>query len=480
MSFYQGGLWDDDGWGDTQSDSFTESYGVQSYYKSRWKGYKEKLSSWKKEPDGNVVFPEVAYSDNRIIHNKKITKLEQNRNILAKDVIPGFVGGDLYRLLYHENPQLTKPDDNSKDVWFDALSSLPIYGLAMQTNKSKFWSKLATEAMINAMMQELEDKGELTGKDDESPQQRMQRLSELMKNALNGKGEGSQSADVQSKMVQSMMDKGMKGAQDQMNKTKSFMDELGIDKSALDGQDGNMAGDGEIIHKLLDERNGLIDKFYVNPDAAVEFLRSTQNFFNTAIGKQRNFQDDFLHSDNFSEIINPELMQFPFELANINVMTSKRSTQIDLYLDISGSMNRTLSQKTEKYGIRNNSALRIIDAVAIFAYKLWRKGIVRNVYTFDYGVTELKPNQILFITPGGGTSFHNVVDHYIQERKQGSKTLAFILTDGDDDTSLYHKDAYWMFIEGGPYDDMKKNFPDTQMRIWSNGHIKKISEWRHT
>jgi hypothetical protein len=466
-SYDSGSWWNDDWDGKSQSTS-----PARNYYGSRWSGYREKLSSWKSDKEGNVVFPEIGWGDNNIIRDKKRSYTEENRNIKASDILPGFIGGDLYRLLYHENPQLTKPSDNSKEVWFDSLSSLPIYGLAMQTNKSKFWSKIATEAIIDAILQEMADKNQLNQQKNtdgtvELERERTQRISQAIKDALNKSGVNKEI----DKSLKDALEKGLNEAQDQVNKTKSFMSELGINPEQVEQ---NSAGDMEVLERLLAERNGLIDKFYFNADAAVEFLKSTSNFFNTALGKQKIFQTDFLHADNFSDIINPELFEFPFEIPNINVMSSKRSVQIDLYIDVSGSMSNMLSTKGD------GTELRIIDAVSIFAYKLWRKGIVHSVNVFDGAVRSIEPKQILFISPNGGTSFQAVLTHYIKQKQMGSKRLAFILTDGCDDTSLYHKDAYWMFIEGGPYNQMATNFPDTQMRIWNDGQIKKISEWKCT
>ena len=470
---YDEGSWWNDDWDDKSQSSSSESYGTRSYYGKRWKGYKEKLLFWKKDKDGNVVFPEVDYWDNHIVKNKKSSRIEDCCGVQAEEVIPGFVGGDLYRLLYNENPQLTKPEDNSKECWFDELSSLPIYGLAMQTNNSKFWSKIATEAIIDAIMQELDETGQLgqkikKGDDKESRKEMKKRISKSIKDALDGKGQSNSKSDQQ-QFTKNILERGIAGAQKKMSNTRSFLDELGINPEFLD----QSCGEGEILDRLLSERGGLVDKFFFNAENAVEFLKSTSNFFNTALGKQKLYQDNFLHADNFSDIVNPELFEFPFEIPNINVMTSKKNVQIDIYIDVSGSMSSSLSALNK----RNQSGLSIIDVVSIFAYKLYRKGIVHSVYTFDYDVQSIDPSQILFISPGGGTSFTNVIKHYLKEKNKGSKRIAFILTDGCADTDLYHRDAYWMFIEGGPGDQMKKVFPDTQMRIWNNGTIKKISEW---
>jgi len=500
------GEWDDSGYGGASSRSF----GFRSYddYGSYWGRYSPYVDSWKKDSSGNIVHPSVSWRDNDITsdvsfqYNQRgnaylkreetwpaYIRARHGRNdMTADEFLPKFIGGDIFRLLYHETPQLTKPTEG-KVQWLDALSSLPIYGLTMQTNKSNFWSSVATKAMLKYIVNKLmademkKDKNYMSGVvNNETNIDSVKQASENVKRAVEdmmNMSDGDSPTESQRAMIEAMkqvLEGATEEASKQMSATRSLLNELGIDPQDLDGgkdgggngMGGKYAGDNvvQMYHELLEKRADMIQAFQANPQAIVEFLKVLNNFFQTAIGKQRNFQDAFLGADTINDIINPELFEFPFELHNINVMTNKRSVQVDIYIDISGSMGRRLTSK-----VGGRSDLTYLDAVSIFAYKLHRQGIVRNIYTFDGSVRSVKPDKLLFLQMGGGTSFDAVMEDYLRSRKEGSKTLGFVLTDGEDDTHLFHKDMYWMFIEGQPYDQMRKNFSTDNMRVWRNGEI---------
>jgi hypothetical protein len=189
------------------------------------------------------------------------------------------------------------------------------------------------------------------------------------------------------------------------------------------------------------------------------------------VGKPKAVRTPFIDADSFHDIINPETFLFPFQILDTVVTSYQKSAKVDIYIDRSGSMGAKISSKT------GGANIKVIDAATIFAYKLQRMGIVDKVYTFDDQVQEVPSNQTLFIGLGGGTCFTEVVRHFKEQKKLGSKKLGFVITDGCDDTELLDKDLSWMFVEGGPGSTMSKLYSQDQMRIWSRGEIMKISQW---
>lgn len=440
-------------WGDDYTDSF---------YTSRFSSYKDKLFSWKKSE--NMVHPSVIsdWSDNSIVTD--ITLQEVRMPI--GDFIPDHIIGDVYRLMYHSEPQIVKlgeEDSEEKAVWFDLLSSLPIYGLAMQTNNSRFWSKVATQAIVESLLRSMaEQQGmsleQMMGVGSEAKQH----IQKDFKEGESGKSNSGERA------LRNGMKQSVAKAQSEMNKIAAFISQLGVDPSDL----AQSAGSQEELMRFLDTRKNLINAFNFNAKKTIEFLKDTSKFFKSTTGRPKVVRDTLLGASSFHDIITPESLLFDFELPNVDVLSYKTSTKVNLYIDRSGSMTSTLPGTSTRHG-----EVRIIDAVSIFAYKLVRQGIVNKVFTFDSRVKEIKPGQVLFIQSGGGTSFTEVVRHYERNRKTGDKSLGFVLTDGCDDTSELNKDVSWMFIEGGPGQGMRNLYSDDSMRIWSDGKIKRISEW---
>lgn len=424
------------------------------YYSYRMSSYRDQITSWKKDSD-NMVHPAVIskWSDNSIADEVKVNGYR------LISVVPGNICGDLYRLMFHDDAQITKPE-NGKEFWFDLISSLPIFGLAMQTNGSHYWSKVAAIAFAKSILKELQNQNPPGANEDGN--QWMKRLKEMIQKAMDGQDANAQKA------IRDAMENGFEEANQDIQKQKNALRELGLDPEQID----TMAGKGSMELKFLEQRQDLIDALYFNTSKATEFIKSTSKFFRSTVGKPKAVRTPFIDADSFHDIINPETFLFPFQIVDTVVTSYEKSAKVDVYIDRSGSMGAQISSKT------GGKTIKVIDAATIFAYKLQRMGIVDKVYTFDDEVREVPSNQTLFIGLGGGTCFTEVVRHFKEQKKLGSKKLGFVITDGCDDTELLDKDLSWMFVEGGPGSRMAKLYSQDSMRIWSRGEIMKISQWK--
>jgi hypothetical protein len=398
-----------------QNNLFDDDVSDYSFYRKRYDSYRKELSSWKKDSN-NIVFPSVGYSDNSFA------------------VHPSFIGGDIYRLFYHQEPQITKPE-KGREAWFDIVSQIPTYGLGQLTHNSSFWSSLVTEAIIK----------------------------EMNKNGEEVNAKGTEKEGQQSRHLSKSIQKGLQEAMKEVSATSNFLSEMGIDPNELETD--KKAGDSNEIAQFLKNRRELIRSLNFNQNKAIEFLRQANKYFNTSVGRPYQVQDDLLNNNSFHDILNPELLILPHEIFNLKTYAYNKSVKVDLYVDTSSSMSERISDNINR-----------MDIVSIFSFKIIRTGIVDGFFGFNNTVYDLKKDKSLFINYGGGTSFDNLTRHFEKRKSTGSKNLAFVLTDGECSIHTPHKDIYWLFMGGSIDSTVKKAYPSSQMRHWSQTYgLQKVT-----
>lgn len=128
---------------------------------------------------------------------------------------------------------------------------------------------------------------------------------------------------------------------------------------------------------------------------------------------------------------------------DINIKDVKRLGKIDIYIDVSGSMDSSC-------GVEDEHGQRIskVTFAKAFAHKMKQLNLLNKVYKFENSVTYVGTTMldILTISGGGGTNLDRVVAQIIHEGRN-----AIVLTDAEDHCSMYSPKAYFIGVKGSQF-----------------------------
>lgn len=160
-------------------------------------------------------------------------------------------------------------------------------------------------------------------------------------------------------------------------------------------------------------------------------------------GKEESIYDEFLNNPNIDsildfEFLHPKLRKFALE--DIQVKDTRKIGKINVYVDVSGSMNSSSNIKDTKL-----SRLQFAQALLI---RLKKMDVINEFYTFNNKVkkNESELINIIKISSGGGTSLQTVVTDIIRR-----DVNALVITDADDHFSIYSDKAFFIGVPGSNF-----------------------------
>lgn len=173
--------------------------------------------------------------------------------------------------------------------------------------------------------------------------------------------------------------------------------------------------------------------------AIQKLLDRSKNYFS---GKEKVSYESILDSDSLEGLddfvlLHPKLRHVMLD--NINVKETNREGRINIYIDISVSMNDSCTMAG------SNLKMAKIDFAKAFVLKMKQMHILNKVYLFNGSVTSSKGRlfDIAAIRSDGGTDINRVV-HHINTHKEN----AIVLTDAEDNCRYYSDNAYFIGVEG--------------------------------
>lgn len=239
-----------------------------------------------------------------------------------------------------------------------------------------------------------------------------------------------------SQETQNKVEKLMNQSQAQLEKAMEDANETIKDMKDL-GFGGQEAGDGtsnqsnldinqikDILSKVKSGSNDRLKKLFK------VLLDNSKNYFTS---KKKYYDESIFDAEELDEIEGLEYLNPVFKnahLMDVVAKTSKSVGKVDLYIDCSGSMGRSLLE------------------AKVIALKLLNMNYVNEVYYFDNFV--YKPKQdfgsILKFHRQGGTNFDSVVDSINKHNRN-----AVVLTDGCARVHKYTEKAFWVGIDGASF-----------------------------
>ena len=203
-----------------------------------------------------------------------------------------------------------------------------------------------------------------------------------------------------------------------------------------------------------------------------KLMDKSTNYFSA---RKETIHEDLFNSDNLGGLdeyifLHPQLRKFMIE--DVMIKDTKSVGKIDIYIDISGSMNSDC-------GIRDKNGNRIdkLDFCKAFAVKLQELGMLNKIYVFNDRVRELKSDifSIASLSTSGGTNIDTAVERIIS-----NGVNALVITDAEDNCSTYTDKAFFIGVQGARFSSfdnkvIKEYSEKGQVIVFNGQTIQKVN-----
>ena len=379
-----------------------------------------------------AVIPEMHWMDMEVLDRLYDRDLQKNHpelynKIESKEVakVPENILHDLFQLHLMRTQDTTLELSEINNGSYSLMKKMNDADMKMITNSSVMNSYLTAKNIMFYLQKKLDDINEPPPED---------------------QGEGGAGDDGVGQKLADLMGDGTGGKEMENAKEKARQEiqEMENSKDMLDQLDtGKQAGKGESIRSVEENmiNKDLFKGINLNNKTLAEMLKhsleSSVNYF-TAIFTE--YRESIFDSEDISEIMGIEFLVDEFlntQLENIETVARKYRMAIDVYIDISGSMDSHY-----KMGNQDISCLNIAKLLAL---KISSKKILKDIYMFDTAVSgPHNPKQMMQIYSRGGTSLNRVVQTIIEKNRP-----SVIITDACDHVDEYSQLAYFIAVGGG-------------------------------
>jgi hypothetical protein len=192
--------------------------------------------------------------------------------------------------------------------------------------------------------------------------------------------------------------------------------------------------------------------------------------------RQQTVFEDLFNSDNVAgledyELLHPKLRKIFVE--DLQVKDTKKIGKIDVYIDISGSMDSGC-------GVNNNEGYDIsrLDFCKSMVAKLSEMDMLNEVYVFNNHVKKYKkdPVSISMLDTSGGTTINAAVRSI-----ERNGVNALVLTDAEDGCDIYSEKAFFIGLNGARFNHFSTSTIEAysnkeQVIIFDGKTIKKVDE----
>jgi uncharacterized protein with von Willebrand factor type A (vWA) domain len=208
-------------------------------------------------------------------------------------------------------------------------------------------------------------------------------------------------------------------------------------------------------------------------DRIKKLLDKSASYFSA---KDEVVYEDLFNATNVSEIddylfLHPKLRKIMVE--DVQVKEVKKVGKIDLYIDISGSMDSDSGLKDANGGYMDK-----LEFCKAFAFKLAEMDMLNKLYLFESYVKEHKtdPISIAMIRSQGGTDIDAAVRSVLNNGNN-----AIIITDAEDACSIYSEKAFFIGVKGCRFtsfntDTIKEYSDKDQVIMFDGNKVFKIGE----
>jgi hypothetical protein len=310
--------------------------------------------------------------------------------------------------------------------------------------------------------------------------------SEDIKKGMNGKSDFDNDGvdEAMKKMMDSgqgkrMLEEAMQKAQElcqEMNNTmgEDVQEQL-FESANKPGNENSMAGklSPHYMRQLAAELENITLSMGGLKEKIKKLLDKSTSYFSS---NEKTEYEDLFNSDNVAgledyELLHPKLRKVFIE--DLQVKNTKKVGKIDLYIDVSGSMSGYAGVQSP-----NGKNISKLDFCKAFAVKLKSMNMLNTIYKFDNRVKECKDDiiSISMLDCGGGTTIDNAIS-----RIEKNGVNALVITDAEDNCSIYSDKAFFIGVEGARFNYFNKNVMKEysnkdQVIIFNGDTIRKVNE----
>jgi hypothetical protein len=347
--------------------------------------------------------------------------------------IPKYLAYDIFSLF--NNPmsdmKFGKVDENNN--WqYNLLKKLNNIYLRTVTENSRMNSYITMNEYVKMLVKKVEEEQQKDQKDGKTPRDAENILKDWTDQ--DGKSKGKSQLDKSIDQANQKIEQKMKDAGDD-------------DKGGLvagEG-DGSLKFDG--IQAML-EAMKYLSKINISGKMISEFikksLKHSTGYFSDVYKEQ---EESIFDVDDIANLEGLENLHPVFRLANLMELTTHErhyNLNFDIYLDISGSMDRS-------YQVGGGASITGLDLVKITALKMTQLGFGKDIYTFNDRVHKVDGiKKVMDISSCGGTNTENVLKHIVTTGRPG-----VILTDMCDTIRTYTSNAYFIGILGASFNSLQ-------------------------
>ena len=227
----------------------------------------------------------------------------------------------------------------------------------------------------------------------------------------------------------------------------------------------------EFITSAADKMNKVKISMTSLKERIKKLMDKTTSYFSA---KKETIVDDLFNADSIAGLedyieLHPKLRKVMIE--DITVKETKSIGKIDLYIDISGSMNSHCVEI-------NGNRISRMEFAKSFALKMKELELLNEVYIFDTRVKKYKQDEfsIAILEGNNGTNINNVI-HSIAARGNN----AIIITDAEDRCENYSDKAFFIGIKGCKFHyfeekTLKQYVDNDHIIVFDGSKIMKVDE----
>jgi hypothetical protein len=315
--------------------------------------------------------------------------------------------------------------------------------------------------------------------------------SDKMSSALNEEKQRKNSADKAQDTMDQMMnhpnfDKGLRDAIQNAQQVCQLLDEnmdQDLQESLFKESDSSgfkKGGNGasKVSLETLQDVKQRLDHIKMNMTSVKEVIKKlldkTFSYFSSR--KEIEYEDLFNSTDvsGLDEyvLLHPKVRKIFAE--DILIPTHKSVGKINVYIDISGSMDGGCGLKNAK-----KQHIDRLDFAKSIVAQLMESNMINKVFLFNSEVKEIKPNLISlsYVSTSGGTTINSVVKHI----NEVEKTHSLIITDAEDGCNTYSDQAYFIGVKGSNFshfadDTIKKYSENDQVIIFDGNKMHRVDQ----
>lgn len=461
-------------------------------------GLFDKLAFYKK-PD--LVKPHLHYLDDwrvetvvdNYIKNDKNIKTYYERviksNVIDKSKKPDFdqfskdlkdryakfpkhMKNDIFKLYYNNMERIDfepRTDKNNLKFKFLENSNNPV-GKIMSEGSNMKSSIFTRNAMLNYMVQMTT----LQYIDEDASKQLDKGMSG------EGDGEGNDEFDkfMNSEFGKSMQEQAMDDAMKECKTADDVLDKELQEKMFEDVKKGGTSdGAGDFSPEYIRKISAKLENVKLSMGSLKESIKKlmdkSTSYFSA---RKETIYEDLFNADNIAgldeyEMLHPRLRKIMIE--DIVIKDTKSIGKIDVYVDISGSMDSSCNANNT-----NGARISKLDFAKAMIAKLADIDMLSDVYIFNNRCVKYRNDKIsiAMLDTNGGTTINEAMRMLVKNNKN-----ALVITDAEDGCGIYSDKAFFIGVEGASFNHFNKGvleqYHDGNQMVVFDGHkIHKVNK----